>query len=337
MTGMKKPKIALLIITAIIAVGGAVVFTSGEDVTDADVENQRDLASTLSEYEAMNACDKQAALWRQIKATEYKALPDLKGFGVGELWDLGQQSVGFKGKHHSDFAPKGWRKLLHARGSIATIRVVPRPGTPFTGIFQGADCALLRLSLTFKPGFGRGVAPGLALKVLRDRNSSANVSALVSLTGQGKDYDFFLNPLSNIVPIASGLGPKIIHNIFGKVSSYPEELAVNDMATTDVRGARAQQVVSPRQLFFVPATGLKSSSDEHDIRSDFAKIPAGTTVYHLMAAPTSRANFNYVSYSDDDAKAFVKEAQHIADLVTTSEFVASSFGDSGIFFRHELR
>ncbi len=34
---------------------------------------------------------------------------------------------------------------------------------------------------------------------------------------------------------------------------------------------------------------------------------------------------------------FVKEAEHVGDIVTTSEFLSSEFGDDGIFFRHQFR
>lgn len=333
---MKSKKIALITFCGLLLVALALFLADGDDASVED-ENPRELAST-SEYEAMDGCAKQDVLWSRIKATEYPKdkLPDFKNFGPVELFKLSQQAIAHKGHHHSDFTVKGWQKFLHARGVIAKVKIVPRSGN-YTGIFQGAECALLRLSLTFKPGLLTGVAPGLALKVLRDRTNSANVSALVSLAGQGKDHNFFRHPMSNIVPIDYDFPKTIVHNIFAKVTRYPEELLVSDMAKTDARGRRAQPVVAPRQLFFVPDRGLSFSSDEHDVRDDIRKIPANTLVYRIYAAPEKRDTFDYRTYKKEDVPGFIDEAQHVADIVTTSEFVASSFGDGGIFFRHEIR
>jgi hypothetical protein len=181
------------------------------------------------------------------------------------------------------------------------------------------------------------VAPGLALKVLRDGAPSANISALVSLNGQGKNYNFFQNPMSNIVPVGSGIGQKLVHRLFRRVTRYPEELLVDHMASMNAQGIKEEKVVSPRQLFFVPAANVKYTSEEHDVREDFNSIPEGTRIYELRALPEKHAGFDYSEYSPAMAEAFVKESEHIADIITTSEFVSSSFGDDGIFFRHQLR
>lgn len=300
-------------------------------------------ASTPSNYESMKACEKQDVLWNKIQETAYKELPDYRKFGPAQMLGMSKQEVAIKGKTYSDFAPQGWRKFLHGRASVAKTKIVPVAGSKYTGIFQGAECALLRISITFKPedkGLilpGMPVAPGLALKVLRDGNYSTNVSALVSLDGQGTEYNFFKFPMSNIVPIGTALGQKMVHKIFLSASKYPEELGTQEMAEIDTKGVKATNVVPPRQLFFVPDSNLKFSSEPHDVRLDFAKIPVGTTIYKIFAAPEKYMNFNYGEYKPEMVSQFLKESEHIADIVTTSDFVASEFGDDGIFFRHQLR
>ncbi|MEK7355094.1 MAG: hypothetical protein AAB250_01495 [Bdellovibrionota bacterium] len=340
---MKIKMIVFLAISGILA-SALLVYVLTDETPTAD-ENPREVASAPGDYKSMAACDKQDFLWRNIKATEYKTLPAFKPMGPYELWSMNRQELSLKGSHYSDIAPNGWKNLdiapngwkkyLHARGAVAKVKIVSR-GTGLTGIFRGADCALLRLSITFKPGFGKGFAPGLALKVLRDRVNSANVSALVSLAGQGKDYNFFRHPLSNIVPAGGGL-TKIVHYIFKKVTSYPEELVVADMATFDSRGDKATEIVTPRQLFFVPGPGLAGAKDAHDVRLDYLEIPADTVIYRVLAVPASKKNFNYANYTDASVKEFLNESQHVADIVTTSEFVASAFGDDALFFRHQIR
>lgn len=288
-------------------------------------------------YEVFSACEKQSVIWQQIQNTEYKQMPEYEKFGVPQLVGLARQTLTTKGQNFSDFSPAGWQKFLHARAAVAKVRIVSR-NNQYTGIFAGAECGILRLSLTYKPTDKRAVAPGLALKVLRDGARSANVSALVSLYGQQKNYNFFQYPMSNIVPIGNDFGQKLVHRIFRRVSRFPEELLISDMAAVDAKGITVANRVSPRQIFFVPSENLKFSSAEHDVRNDFSSITPETLLYRIYAVSDSKREFDYVSnYSAEQVPAFLKDSVHIADVVTTSEFRASEFGDNGLFFRHQFR
>jgi hypothetical protein len=296
----------------------------------------RSPASVPADYDTLDACRKQQILYWKARETVYEKLPGYRKLGLAQLISMSRQEISRKEKRYSDFAPEGWVKYLHRRGSLATVKIVPVAGK-YTGIFEGAECAILRLSLTYKASGGKPVAPGLALKVLRDRSPSANISALVSLNGQGKDFNFFKHPMSNIVPSGSGIGQKLVHKLFRRVTQYPEELLLDDMASVNALGGREPEVVSPRQIFFVPADGLKSASEPHDVRDDFAAIAPETRVYEIRAVPEKYRSLDYANYTHEMAEEFVKESEHIADIVTTSRFVSSSFGDDGIFFRHQLR
>lgn len=325
---MKKIALAVFLLLAV----GSVAL-----MLDSETENPRLPASIPSNYEALKACEKQEVLWDKVQASIHKELPDYKKMGLPQLIGMGMQEIQIKGSLHSDFSPEGWKKYLHRRGAVAKVKIVS-VNNKYSGIFQGADCAILRLSLTYKTAGSKPVAPGLALKVLRDGTHSANISALVSLEGQDKNFNFFKNPMSNIVPYSSKIGQKLVHGIFGKVSHYPEELMLNDMAEIGSQGEKVANAVSPRQLFFVPGKSVSEfSSDEHDVRDDFLKIPEGTVVYHLYALPEKYAKFDYSNYTPELAASYVKEAEHVADIISTSEFAASEFGDDGIFFRHQLR
>ncbi|RYZ86562.1 MAG: hypothetical protein EOP06_14280 [Proteobacteria bacterium] len=297
-------------------------------------------ASVPADYQALSGCSKQEILWQKVQASTYQELPDYRAFGIMQILAMSKQEVALKGSHHDDFAPEGWKKYLHGRGAIAKVKLVAtssNDGGKYSGIFKGAECALLRLSLTYKTASNRAVAPGLAFKVLRDGTESANVSALVSLSGQDNDYNFFARPMSNIVPIGHDLGQKLVHKIFRSASRYPEELMITEMASTDSKGVKSDVVTSPRQIFFVPSGDVVAASNEHDVRKDFLSIPSGTAVYKVYAAPASAQSFDYSEYSDEKAIEFLKSSDHIANIVTTSEFLASAFGDDGIFFRHQLR
>lgn len=295
--------------------------------------------ASSDDYESQPGCKKQDDLWQKILNSNHKTnLPDLKSFGFTQAMAMAKQGVSTKGSHVSDFAPEWWTKHLHARGSIAKIKIVPMKNS-FTGAFQGVKCGLIRLSLTYKVEGNRPVAPGLALKIFRDHIPSGNISALVSLDGQGLNYNFFENPFSNIVPMGTTMGQRIVHRILRSASRYPEELVLKNLAQATDQGVSLtdKDTTFPRQLFFTRATDFKFANAPHDVRSDFSTIPSDTNLFHIYAAPEKYSDFDYTKYTPEDAAKFLAESSHIADVVTTSEFVSSEFGDSGIFFNHELR
>jgi hypothetical protein len=328
---MKKRTISFVVLAAaLVTMYGAVDFL-------VEPPALREPASVPNNYENLKGCEKQNILWDKISQTTYSELPDFRNFGAMQLMGMARQEVALKGKNISDFAPEGWKKFLHGRASIAKVKIVPTNNNKYTGIFQGSECGLLRLSITFKPTATRGVAPGLALKILRDGVYSANVSALVSLGGQGKEYNLFRNSMSNIVPTGTEFGQKMVHKIFSSASKYPEELKVADMAEIDSHGTNVRDIVAPRQLFFVPNPDFRFSSEPHDVRTDFATIPSGTQIYQIYAVNDKYKNFDYANYGPENVTTLLADSEHIANIVSTSEFKASAFGDDGIFFRHELR
>ncbi|OUR95838.1 hypothetical protein A9Q84_15165 [Halobacteriovorax marinus] len=295
-------------------------------------------ADTLPDnYEKLTGCKKQEILWEKINSTVHEKLPKYSKMGLTQILAMAAQRMTKKVKTESDVAPKRWKKYLHRRGVVAKVKFVPKGKHAYSGIFEGADCALLRLSLTFKPTKKRGVAPGLAFKVLRDKVPSANVSALYTLGGQKQEFNFFKNPLSNIVPIGTSFGEKIVHNIFERVTDYPEQLSVLDMAAIDTKGKKSLKFKSPKQLFFVPSTTLTESfsSDKHDIREDILSIREDFPIYKVYAVSDSKKDFNYYDYSKKYLVEFLKGANYIGDIVTTSKFLASEFGDTRIFFKHQ--
>ena len=292
---------------------------------------------TVSRYEAQTGCEKQEVMWEKIEATKHRELPKFAKFGLFQLVGMSLQALRNKGYRHSDYAPPKWKKYLHRRGSVAKVKFIPVENNGYSGYFNGSDCGLLRLSLTYKPTKKRSFAPGLALKIFRDGRPSANVSALYKLDGQGNDYDFFKYPLSNIVPMGLTTPLKIVHKVFSRVSDYPEEILLDHLGDYDQFGNKEAKTVSPRQIFFVPNNKIESSSQKHDVRNDFHKIPTGTKVYSVYALSKADANYSYLDYKDSDISKYLKKSVHVGDIVTTSPFISSEFGDTGIFFRHELR
>lgn len=309
--------------------------------TSSDSES-RTPSSIPEPYETLSAGAKKNVLWKKIVESEHKYYPAFKGFGLIELYKMSKQSIQHKSRNNSDFAPAGWIKYIHRHGSVAQVKFVAASDSSYTGLFKGAEHGLIRLSLTYRPEknviLEKPVAPGLALKLFRDSEPSSNISALVSLNGQGHDYNFFSKVMSNIVPAGNSWGQKKVHNIFKRVSSYPEELVLKHFAQSDSTAKIENEPKYPTQIFFIPDENLNFSKEPHDVREDFAKIPEGTRLYKVHAVMNIEAHFNYSqNYSEEDIEKFAENSVHIGDIVTTSKFIASEFGDSELFFRHEVR
>jgi hypothetical protein len=211
-------------------------------------------------------------------------------------------------------------------GTVAKIKLLPE-NTKFTDLFKGAEYGLLRLSLTGDPT-DRGFAPGLALKLLVDGNPSGNFSALVSLTGQGKNYNLFANELSNIVPVVKELGPVFINLIFSRVTRYPTKLYLEDLAEINQEGQKESKPYYPVQVFLVPNPKIQFPETPHDFRNDLARIPTGTFLFSIYGV-------DFEAMKKMNPTQLRQQAQLIGFIETTSEFVSSFYGDSQLFFRHQ--
>jgi len=290
-------------------------------------------------YEALPGCEKQAFLWNLTESTRHPTLPPFQKLGPSQVLKMQLQSVLPKMDAKSDVAPPGWIKYLHAVGSVAKFSLEPVMGSPYTGLFRGTKCGLIRLSLTYNPVNGsksEGVAPGAALKFFVDGASSANFSALVSLRPQGDNFNFFEHSLSNIVPPWSNFGARVVHKIFSAVTKYPERLGLRELGETTDTGQREAQVVAPQQVFLVPTKGVSAlfAKEMHDVREDFHSLREGEVLYELHAIDPSQ-NIDYDHYSEADKAAVQAKAVHVANVVLRSGFVSSAFGDAGLFFRHQ--
>ena len=275
------------------------------------------------DYEHWTAEEKLNFLWtNRILPSRYGELPSLERINVLGLF---LTPLRVKMDREADQTPRRWKKAIHAHGSVAKVSFKALEATPWTGLFQGAGFGLLRLSLTGAPE-ARSFAPGMALKLLRDKLPSGNLSALVSLTGQGNNYNFFANELSNIVPIVREFGPKAINLIFKRVTHYPTRLYLQNLAQADEKGVQISDPHYPDQVFFQPAPDLVfPSSPGHDFRLDLETLTPGSTLYNVLAAQPDTAR-------QDNQR---QHAVAIGSLVLESEFAASHYGDNQLFFRHQ--
>jgi hypothetical protein len=68
------------------------------------------------------------------------------------------------------------------------------------------------------------------------------------------------------------------------------------------------------------------ANQDKDYREALAMLPVGMTLWNIAAKRNSPAELG----ADEPGK----DGIHIGQMVTTSEFVASDYGDSRLFFQH---
>lgn len=288
-----------------------------------------------AEYENWDACSKQDLLWTNgVLRTEYDAgeLPAIPEVDIGGLIS---GVIRDKVEYVGDVAPVGHSKPIHPHGVMAKIAFNSTGGHPYTGVFKGNECGLLRLSVTGDPA-DRGFAPGFAWKTLIDGKPSENISALYTLSGQDTNHNFFANELSNYVSLEgnSTLGSSLL---FSFVTSKPTLVMPNAMAATDSNGTEEANAVSPTQVYFVPTAEVQGIFDsaEHDFRDDLMGLPEGTKLYDVYATDIEIESSIWTSKQERLQAERRADAVKVGELVMDSNFAASQFGDSGVFFKHE--
>ena len=288
-----------------------------------------------ADYQGWPAKAKQDNLWvNGALRTQYAAdqLPALEGIDTSALL---ANTLWKKVREERDVVPAGYTKGMHQRGVMAKVKFNAIAGNPYTGIFQGSDNGLLRLSLASDPA-GGSVQPGLAWKAFVDGKPSRNVSALASWSGQGQNYNFFANEMSQIV-LPEGSDNFGLQVLFSAVTLKPTQLRVDDMAEVTQAGQTVGSVKAPTQLYFVPRAEVRNlfSSGAHDFRSDLVTLNAGTKLYDVYATSMTIKTSLIPSTNRTYAQQRRNSAVKIGELELTSPFIASAFGDSGVFFKHQ--
>ena len=109
--------------------------------------------------------------------------------------------------YKSDSLPEGRNKLIHSVGVVGKVEFIAEPDTPYSGLFKGADSALIRFSLAKKPDYSNKSAskaydnytPGLGLKFLIDGKPSANLVAMFGVNGVNS-FNFFDKEMNTHIP-----------------------------------------------------------------------------------------------------------------------------------------
>jgi len=268
-------------------------------------------------YEKQTAYQKQDWLWKQVVLDNTPAqFPNIIG--------LFQESVKTSFDDNMDVMVPNRVKYIHSVGLVAKVKFVPVFGHQYTGVFQGADYGLLRLS-TAQPISSSNITPGFGLKFLRDGVQSANVVAMPSLDGQN-DFNIWKFNYTNHVKMSGNFALNVAAKKFYQASNCPGMLGISRWAQHDQRGNKVGSFKFPYQLDFVPRVTEQFPSNSYDFNKFvdlMHKIPIGATLFDVYAHETA-ANW-----------ATGKAATKIGSLVATSNFVTSAFGDKTLFIQHQ--
>lgn len=286
------------------------------------------LSPTVSgaDYQVKTGAEKRDLLWKQVEASAYETLPAtdsagvLAGKTVLEKLDHGVKLLDFSYLGNTfdqaqDVRPSH-EKLFHPFGAVAKVKVVPREGHPYTGMFSQPSIGLARLSLAIDEA---KYAPGMALKFMVDGKPSVNTIAVPTLDPQ-ESRDFFEKAPTNRFPVTDGVAFRTVNALLtygGKVGAS-NELPVDNLAAMGPDGQTVAEAKAPYKLEYRPSGAHFDPKTTVDFRTELGKIPVGTVLYEIWGQ------------EEKDSK----EMKHLGDIVTESPFVASQFGDKELNFQH---
>lgn len=282
------------------------------------------------------ACQKADSMWNdKIIPSRYEQLPPLTSPGVFDVLKLLTSSFSVKAlTSEGDELEAGRRKLIHAFGAEARLRLVITPGAAsrFTGVFQsGAECVIGRFSLASKPTADTST-PGLALKFfIAGDQPSVNLLLMHSVDGQ-LGHNYFAQTFSNILPPANSFSTRLLASgfersavQFGAKDTNPGHLTLEHLAGTLPDGKRIPLPQTPYQLLFKPTEQahalMQNARAEDDFRIKLAGLHVGQAVYDIFTLAESDSSEN---------------AAFLGQLVLVAPVISSRYGDEKLFFKHNM-
>ena len=232
--------------------------------------------------------------------------------------------------HDGDLMPKDRLKLIHGYGSTALIAFIPTRDHPYTGLFgSGAPYGLVRISLAKAPSVSGTpkLLPGLGLKFFIDGKPSVNVLAMPSLDPQS-EFNIFAHSYTTDIAMPSwSILNWLLETQFtralthvGQSGGNPRSLSLTQLASQTSLGEVVSSPVEPYALALVPQKDLQNFCETkryEDFRVQIEGQGVGMTLFEVKAQGAPGGEFIT-----------------IGTIVARSGFIASSFGDEKLFFKH---
>ena len=122
-------------------------------------------------------------------------------------------------------------KYIHSVGVVGKCKFVSNGQHPYTGIFEGADHGMVRLSSAVEPTSSTALAPGMGLKFLRDGVMSADLVAMWSVNGQPGNWNFFANDFRNHITPGTTTATKALSAKFATETDYIQEVGLSNFSS----------------------------------------------------------------------------------------------------------
>lgn len=276
-------------------------------------------------YQGLSAQEKYEITWQKLSAEPYEVLPAMTfvpegsstiGHSLSVVKDALHLGLAFD--HLGDEMLEGRNKIIHQYGSAAMVEFVPTEYHNYTGLFRTGALGVVRLSLGLPKASVGSFVPGMAIKLFVDGGRSRNLFAMQRLEGQGNNNNFFEHTFTNSLPEPTESSTKLGVDYFERFVENAIFLTVNHAASVEQDGTLVEDDRAPLQVFYVPNPEISMDPNNADFRLELEKIPAGTTLYEVFGV-------------DDESDAGKK----IGEIITSSPFISSKFGDERLYFQHE--
>jgi hypothetical protein len=310
-------------------------------------------------YAELTGLEKRDYLFESgIRATAYgdeASRPEIVGglvqFSKSALQSIANHLLSQTLTRIGDELPEPKVKLFHTFGTTAKIIFVPEENTPYSDILAERVPGLARFSFA-GPVRGVGVVPGLALKFPIDGDSpSRNLVAMAKLDRQQPLWRFFSthshnsvfqNPFTNILPLPSivNLTMRIVNRRFETVAmpGYGLHQSLASFAKVRASGepVSPDRIAAPYRVIFRPTAQARAASDPTlDFRDDLARnIAPGTAIYDVLGLDESKEK-ELRAKGIGAVEDLVAHAGKIGTIATESQFIASTYGDYRLFFKHD--
>jgi hypothetical protein len=206
----------------------------------------------LSSFDASGyAKDKKAALWAKILGDQSEGKWPSQAKIFTEWMSPTFETPG-------DEMPSDRTKYIHSVGATGMVKFVKKGDAKYTGIFEGAEHCIIRLSSAAEPSSSQPLAPGMGLKCLRDGQDSGNLVSMFGVAGQPGDWNFFSNDFVTHIPPASGVALNLLGAKFASYTNFIQSVGMSDMARYNEAGDMYKEPIFPFSLRFAPHRSVHS-------------------------------------------------------------------------------
>lgn len=159
----------------------------------------------------------------------------------------------------SDELPRNRPKINHSQGTVASVSWDDLGGHPYTGLYQGSNFGLIRLSEgNFILPEAPGLTPTLAIKFLRDGMPSVNHLANTNFE-PSNSWNFFADHFhSRIEHFSDECAVETIEAKFHDFTARIGSLGLAEFARFNTDGTEVTDIDFPFEIMFVPNPELEA-------------------------------------------------------------------------------